>query len=181
MKNFVFTLTLFCVSFLTIQSAKSQDKTSRSVIYAELGGPGLITSINFDSRFKSERLGFGYRIGMGFCFGSFDEPARPSDEYGYNSVLRSYYTIPLGLNYVFGKEDSAHAFEIGAGTTVLTRKVSLFYYEVAKPGYFIGHLNFMYRIMPVDGGFAFRVGLTPIIGTSGDLFPMVGVSFGYAF
>ena len=72
-------------------------------------------------------------------------------------------------------------FEVGAGATFLTRKVSLFYYDVETPGQFIGHLSFMYRISPVNGGVSFRIGFTPVIGTSGDLYPMAGIGLGYAF
>jgi hypothetical protein len=39
----------------------------------------------------------------------------------------------------------------------------------------------MYRRIPVNGGFSFRAGFTPIIGTSGDLVPMVALGFGYIF
>jgi hypothetical protein len=86
------------------------------------------------------------------------------------------------LNYVLGKKNSSHSFEIGAGATFLTRKISIFNLDNNENrGNFIGHLSFMYRIAPVDGGFSFRIGFTPVIGTSGDLFPMGGVSFGYAF
>lgn len=151
-----------------------QEKVAGKVFYTEIGGPGLIMSAHFDSRFKPyERLGFGYRLGIGFGIkNEWDE---------YMRVLKTFYSIPAGLNYVFGKPKSANTFEVGAGLTFLTRKVSLFYYDVEKPGHVIGFLTFMYRRMPVDGGFSFRVGLTPMIGTSGDLFPMGSVGFGYAF
>jgi hypothetical protein len=35
--------------------------------------------------------------------------------------------------------------------------------------------------MPVNGGFSFRIGLTPIIGTAGELRAMGAIGFGYAF
>jgi hypothetical protein len=87
------------------------------------------------------------------------------------------------LNYVFGKPNSAQTFEVGAGITLLTRKVALYYYgfDEKQSGNAIGAITFMYRIMPVNGGFSFRIGFTPIIGTAGDLFPMGTVGFGYAF
>jgi len=63
----------------------------------------------------------------------------------------------------------------------LTQKVSLYYLEKQKPGHAIGFVTFMYRLMPEDGGFSWRIGLTPIIGTSGDLRLSGAISFGYAF
>jgi hypothetical protein len=85
------------------------------------------------------------------------------------------------LNYVFGKPGNASSFEAGAGATFLPRKASLYNYEIEKQGHVIGYLTFMYRIAPLNKGFSFRGGFTPVIGTSGDLFPMGAVSFGYAF
>ena len=182
MKKMIFSLValsafLFCVP----QSVKSQETCMGKVIYSEFGGPGVLLSINYDSRIKKgEYLGLGYRVGAGFCIATFE--SGNIDAWGYpDYYTRSYYTIPIGINYVLGKKGSSHSFEMGAGTTILTRKVSLFYYDVATPGHFIGHLSFMYRRVPVDGGFSFRAGFTPVIGTSGDLLPMAAVGFGYSF
>ena len=149
-------------------SLSAQDgKVANKVFYSELLGPGVIMSANFDSRFSSnDHLGFGYRLGVGFAI---------------ENIRRSYYSFPVGLNYIFGKPKSAHNFEVGAGATFLTQKVSLYYHQVKKPGHAIGFLTFMYRLMPEDGGFSFRVGFTPIIGTSGDLCFSGAVGFGYAF
>lgn len=163
-------------------SLSAQEKVANKLFYSEYGGPGVIMSADFDSRFKTnERLGFGFRLGAGFGIGEFYD--QQPNQWGYNEyVTRTYYTIPAGLNYVFGKSDSAKTFELGAGVTFLTRKVSLFYYyNNDKPGNIIGFLTFMYRTMPIDGGFSWRIGLTPIIGTSGDLYPMVAAGFGYVF
>ena len=167
------------------QSLSAQDETvAGKMFYTELGGPGVIMSVNWDARFNpNTRLGLGYRIGVGFGIGSFDD--KPvTDPYGYDysyQFLRSYYSIPVGLNYVFGGPNTASTFEIGAGATFLTREVSLYNYEIDKPGHLIGFLSFMYRLTPVNSGLAFRVGFTPIIGTAGDLFPMLAISLGYAF
>ena len=149
------------------------------LFHTEVGGPGVIMSANFDARFKSsERLGFGYRLGAGFGFGKFDNN---SNDIHSVQVTRTYYSFPVGFNYVLGKPNKASAFEVGAVVTFLTRKVSLYNLDVEKPGNVIGCFTLMYRIMPVDGGFSFRTGFTPIIGTAGDLCPMVAIGFGYAF
>jgi hypothetical protein len=80
-----------------------------------------------------------------------------------------------------GKTNSSSAFEVGAGITFLTRSVALYCYDYEEPGHAIGFLTFMYRRMPVNGGFLFRIGMPPVIGTGGDLFPMGAIGFGYAF
>jgi hypothetical protein len=170
---------------LTLQQSlfAQEEKVANKVFYAELGGPGLIMSANFDSRFNSDsRLGLGYRLGVGYAYGTFEGKYVVTQWGGYyDHVTRTYYSIPVGLNYVFGKPDSKATFEVGAGLSLLTRRVALFCYDEEKPGHLIGHFSFMYRLMPVNGGFSFRIGLTPVIGTSGDLFPMGAVGFGYVF
>jgi len=165
-------------------SLSAQDgKTANKLVYTELGGPGVIMSANFDSRFlSSSQVGFGFRLGAGFGYGKYIEYDVYPEYTVSRSESRSYYSIPAGLNYIFGKPNFAHSFEVGAGVTFLTRKVSLFYYSKnVKPGNVIGFFTFMYRMIPKDGGFSWRAGLTPIIGTSGDLYPMGAVGFGYVF
>ena len=198
MKNTLLLLA-FSVLFITLnQSLTAQSKTAAGkLIYCELGGPGVVMSANFDSRFlPNTRYGFGYRLGIGIIppFDNNDSGSGNSYEgfnifkiYGeaFDSLFETFnkgtYTFPLVINYVFGRPNKASVFEIGAGITYLSRKESLFNWNVKKPGNMIGHLSFMYRITPLNKGFSFRGGFTPMIGTAGDLFPMGGVSFGYAF
>ena len=200
MKKTALYFVTFIVLFASVQQVKSQEEAIKGkIFYAELGGPGVLSSFHFDGRFKSgERLGWGYRVGVGFAIGQFEEERERYGGYGYgggygnygeyNDVYvytdyrtRTYYTIPVGVNYVLGKKNSSSALEIGAAVTFLTRKTSLFCYDVETPGNVIGNFTFMYRRAPINGGFLFRVGFTPVIGTSGDLFPMGAVGFGYAF
>jgi len=192
------------------QSLTAQNKTAAGkLFYSELGGPGVVISANFDSRFKpNTRYGFGYRLGVGIIPPSgstrdntntgnnnnssgviniFDIPMEILDDFEdifdfyYETIKKGNYTFPVGMNYVFGRPNKTSIFEIGAGVTYLSQKISLFDWDVKKPGHFIGHLAFMYRITPLNKGFSFRGGFTPMIGTAGDLFPMGAVSFGYAF
>jgi len=182
MKKIIPIFVMFVVLLAFAQPVKSQEEIQGKALYAEFAGPGVILSLNFDSRFKAgEQFGFGYRIGVGFGVTNFADYI--NEDYYWNdepTEYRSYYSIPVGLNYILGKPNSPHSFEVGAGATFLTRKVSLYYYDVKTPGHVIGHLSLMYRRV-TDGGFLFRAGFTPIIGTSGDLFPMPAVGIGYSF
>ena len=177
MKHTLSLLAIWILFIFVNQSLSAQEGyIANKLFYTELGGPGIIMSVHFDGRFISnERLGLGYRLGAGFGYGRFFEGQ------DYKSVRRTYYSIPAGLNYVFGRPNSSSTLEVGAGITCLTRKVSLYNIDVDKPGNVIGFLTVMYRIMPVNGGFSFRVGFTPIIGTAGDLVPSGAISLGYAF
>ena len=181
MKKLFLSLVAIC-SF--VQSLTSQEKVAGKLFYSELGGPGVIMSANFDARFKSkERLGLGYRLGAGFGIGDV-RTVWVDKQWGYTYieyVRQSYGSIPVGLNYIFGRPDDTNTFEVGAGVTFLTHKVSLYYREERKPGHAIGFLTFMYRKIPVNGGVSFRIGLTPIIGTGGDLMFSGAIGFGYAF
>jgi len=185
-------LSLLAVVSLLItvsQSLSAQNETvAGKLFYGELFGAGVIMSVNFDGRFNSnERLGLGYRMGIGYGFEGFEDKILEllfkNGEINdfHKGVTGTFYTVPTGLNYVFGKPDRASTFEVGAGVTFLTRKVSLYNWEMETPRHVIGFLNFMYRFTPVNGGVSFRAGFTPIIGTAGDLFPMFAVGLGYAF
>ena len=162
------------VLFLSLSLLAQDEKVANKAIYSELGGPGVLMSANFDSRFFSDsQFGFGYRAGIGFFYGEYDS----------DRVNRTIYTIPVGLNYVFGKSSSLDALEIGAGVTFLSRKVETFFYDSSdkKPNRAFGFFTFMYRRAPEGSGFSWRVGVTPFINMSGELFPMVVVSIGYIF
>ena len=186
-KSFLSLAAIAGLTFTLNQSVSAQETgVSSKAFYTELGGPGVLMSANFDARFNpNDRLGFGFRLGAGFGYGEF-EGKQVVTQWGttyYETVTKTYYSIPAGLNYIFGKPNSAHAFEVGAGLTLLTRKVALYYYgrEEESAGNMMGFLTFMYRIMPENGGFSFRIGLTPIIGTGGELFPSGAIGFGYVF
>jgi hypothetical protein len=158
---------------------------SEKLFYAELGGPGVLFSANFDSRFKKNtRLGMGFRLGLGFTVDETETMVtQPGGGYYYEYKTESVGTIPVGINYVFGKPKSSKTFEVGGGVTFLTKKLSILNYASSeeKAGNIVGHFEFMYRSVPLDGGFTWRIGFTPMIGTNGDIFPVGAVGLGYAF
>ncbi len=174
--------TLISLLLVAVAGTLSAQNPTGKQVYVEGGGPGVAFSANFDSRFqKGATLGWGYRLGVGFEL--YDKEHRGSDGY-YDWTTRSYPTIPIGLNYVFGKPTSDHAFEVGAGVTLLTHKRVLYTYggdDDARPGNMIGHFTFMYRRQPVHGGFTWRIGFMPVIGTSGDIVPSAAIGLGYSF
>ncbi len=73
----------------------------QKIIFLEGLGAGVYASVNFDMRFKKdENDGFGFRAGVGNSF-ILDE---------------NIMTIPLGVNYVFGKRK--HGLLAGVNGTV---------------------------------------------------------------
>lgn len=166
---------------LTAQE-QEPDIISGKQVYVEMGGGGVLFSASFDSRFaRGETLGAGFRAGLGF--GIYSDYLNDDDGYYFDMQTSSYVTIPVGINYIFGKKSSPHTFEIGMGVTALTRKVTLYTYNGGSGdnGYVIGHASFMYRRQPSNGGVTWRIGFTPIVGTSGDIWPSGAVGIGYAF
>lgn len=151
---------IFCLFAIVFCISKTGSAQAKSV-YFELGGPGL-ASFNFDSRFTKGEAGIGGRIGIG----------------GFSVDGESIVFVPIGLNYILGK-DNKNYFELGAGVTpVLTS------FEDDNGDNFrstFGHLLFGYRMQPANGGFTFRAFINPIFG-KGFFVPYYGgVSFGYKF
>lgn len=185
MKKLLLTVIIcLCSSVLLFAQEEEKSYSSGKMVYAELGGPGVLFSFNFDSRFSSKtNLGLGYRVGLGFSFA--DGYDYYYDEGHYSNKTTSYATIPLGLNYIFGKPNSPHTFEVGVGATILTKKMHIFTPDNAQQtgegGNIIGHSTFMYRRQPINGGFTWRIGLVPILGTSKDVMLSAAVGVGYAF
>ena len=149
-------------------TAKAQ--TATKSIYAELGGPGVV-SFNFDSRFSKKNDGFGGRIGVGgFTFNDFFDDGRTTIIF-----------VPIGVNYLMGK-DGKNFFEIGASITPTFSS-----YKGSDPQddenfrTTFGNLLFGYRLQPKDGGFTFRGFISPLISNAGFIPYYGGISLGYAF
>ncbi len=134
-------------------------------MFVELAGQGLLFTFNGDFRLSASRNNMGLRAGIGFI----------SD--GDVSIV----TIPLGVNFLFGK--NGKYFETGLGATFIVGD----YGFLDNDAHSIGTMFFGYRSQPVDGGFNFRAGIAPIFHTGSQyvrsfFFPYYpGVSFGYTF
>ncbi len=168
-----FCLAIMTSSFLFAQPGNVGKVPGRTQFYAELGGPGILFSANIDTRVAKSSLGWGGRIGLGFV--TADE-----DLGNYDYELRSVVTVPAQVNYIFGKGDSPHTFEVGAGITYVGRKLDIFNFYDDKTSNVFGTASFMYRRQPIKGGFTWRIGFTPLIA-NGYIQPSGGVSVGYSF
>ena len=155
MRKSILLVAIAGLSLTLNQSLAAQDGVvTNKVAYAELGGAGIIWSVNLEGRFKDrERLGFGYRLGIGY--------------------LDDTIFLPVGVNYVFGKQNSAHTFVTGANITIPIDKM------VFEPP--IGFLCLMYRYMPVKEGISFHIGFTPFIEKKHILYPWGTIGIGYTF
>jgi len=160
----IMALTLLCISFISINFTYGQ--TAAKAAYAEIGGPGL-ASVNFDTRFTKTEDGLGGRIGIGgFSVGS------SGDRVGI-------ITIPVGVNYLIGK-DKKNYFEVGAGFTYVGVKSSA---DLGSDNFnsSFGNITLGYRLAPEKGGFFFKAEITPVFGRGFFVPYYGGIGFGYKF
>ena len=157
MRKLHFLIAMTGWSFIFHQSLAAQDQNTNSVLlYLELGGNAIFWSANIEARFKStEKLGWGFRLGAG-------------------GIGETAAFIPLGVNYVFGKQSSPHHFVGGTGVTFLAD------FE-ENSGQLLGLFNFMYRFMPVHDGLTFHIGFTPYMDKRFNWRPWFGIGIGRSF
>jgi hypothetical protein len=176
MKIYILFSLLTCVNIFVFAQGEKKDNTIGSTsFFAEAGGPGIMFSANIDKRFKPIRTGWGARLGIGFVTADEYDPNTP---YGYET--RSVLSVPAQLNYIFGKDDSPSTFEVGAGATYVGKKLDIMEFYDDKRTNLFGTVSFMYRRQPLDGGFSWRIGFTPLFA-QGYIQPFGGVSVGYNF
>ena len=100
-----------------------------------------------------------------------------ADEQG--SASAGLLIAPLMGNYFIG--DGSHKFELGAGPAIVNASASTDFGTFDESGTFLfGTATAGYRFQPNDGGFVFRIGFTPLFGSTGFL-PWAGLSLGYSF
>ena len=151
-------LLIVSLTFITATYGQSAAKA----VYAEIGGPGLL-SANFDMRFANKENGAGFRVGVG--------------AFSVNST--SVVTVPLGLNYLIGK-DKKNYFEVGAGFTYLNVKEKNTKSSKNFKSSF-GDVTLGYRLAPAKGGFFFKAEITPVFGDGFFIPYFGGLGLGYKF
>lgn len=180
-KHCLVTMMLVYCSFNSFSQNKESKTISQHSFFAEIGGPGIGFSANFDRRLKSSSLGFGARVGFGFITRhTYADSMLWDGPRFWNRKKQSIGTIPVQLNYIFCKEGSPHTFEAGAGLTFLTKKTEIEDFKGEGPSLVYGSVCFMYRRQPVKGGFSWRIGITPQIAKN-LICPSAGASIGYNF
>ena len=161
-KFFTLTLSIFFLNFtIHAQRFLKKEEHRNQAVFGELGGNGLVFSVNYDTRFLNKPIGIGARAGIGY----FGIPG-----------LSDAILIPLQLNYLIGK--NGKYLELGAGGTIIAGKL-----DFAKISYnsVVGTMNIGFRYQPQESGFMCNVALTPLI-IEGFFWPIYGgVGLGYSF
>ncbi|MDT3695997.1 MAG: hypothetical protein ROY99_06350 [Ignavibacterium sp.] len=169
MKFFIYLSIIFSILNLTQQnnlSAQTQQSADRvNQLYLELGGNGLIYSVNYE-RFLSDnftiRGGFGITPGIIFAEGTFIH-------------------IPFTISYLIGGVSSK--FEAGLGATYFSgTDVEIFGLPAGDQSliFMTGVIGYRYTS---PAGFAFRIFFTPLYSKESDpdFIPTGGLSFGFLF
>jgi hypothetical protein len=155
---------LFLLIILFSLSSNAQIKSNS--IYFELFGNGGLYSINYD-RLITENL--GGRIGFMYL---------PSIDFVITSA-ENIIVVPLMVNYFAGDNNK---LELGAGIIYVSiDNVGFLGFESGEGGSgVVGTAVFGYRYQPKDGGFLFRIGLTPFFSGNGAAVSG-GLSIGFSF
>ncbi|MFQ5652595.1 MAG: hypothetical protein ACE5IY_21895 [bacterium] len=140
-------------------------RTDRNSVYIELLGNGLLYSINYDRMFSES---VGGRIGIMY-FGA----AEVDGDEDVNLTV-----VPVMANYLVGK--GTHRLELGLGALLVfaARDFDEKGGAVDEQGV-AGTATVGYRFQPLNGGFLFRAGVTPIFSDKVSLWG--GLSLGYGF
>jgi hypothetical protein len=163
----IFLLLLSGCLFLAEGQAQGVEKkmgtsAGASQVYLELGGSGIVYTLNFDTRFSKIENGLGFRVGIGGAGGDGD----------------SYVAIPAQLNYLLG--ENGKYLELGAGATYISARSDWFFEEESSSS-FIGNAVVGFRSQPFGKkGITWRVAFTPFI-SGGAFVPFGGASIGYRF
>jgi len=167
---------------MTGSSSSHKGREAKNAIYADLLGPGLFYSLNYDRVLTddlSARIGFSY-----LSFGvSASDGAGTTASAGF-----SYWAIPLTVSYLgIGSENNM--FEVGGGGVIMNVTGSGLVEasgEVDSSGNVSSTMVGMtalagYRHQPADGGFVFRVGASPVMVMGSGFLPWGYLSLGAAF
>lgn len=169
-KNYLLIIILLTVTNIINAQKKEDIDFAQNSVYIELGGTGLIYSINYERNLiKGKTLYANARIGI---------TAIPND----------YYNVPLELILLKGKKKSF--IEVGLGYSPWIEPNSYkdnfrreSYTRVSH--YFVPKLG--YRYQKPKGGFLFKISVTPTIFYISDTYYnndfnlWGGISLGYCF
>jgi hypothetical protein len=82
-------LLVICVSTKSFAQTSTDSLLHQraKTVFLEVGGAGLVYSVNYDTRFSKKRNGWGGRIGISY----------------FNDDSESGVLVPIQINYLFGK------------------------------------------------------------------------------
>jgi len=149
----------------TVHSQQAGVLNAHNAVYIELGGPGMLYSVNYEYRIVRQ---FSLRAGFTiwkfpFLIASVDMMAAPVM---INLLLGGRHAnLEIGIGLLAGR--AAGEWLIGGGS-------------LGETTFVVGTGTIGYRHQSIDGGFVFRIGFTPVFSSDG-LLPAFGLSMGHSF
>lgn len=134
---------------------EAEKRPAKNSIYAEGLGPGLLYSINYDRLIIDDLA-----VRVGFSYMSFSASA------GSSSASASFLSFPITASYL-GVGSPKHILELGGGADIVYATGSASGIGASTSGAGVGAAGTVligYRLQPPDGGFNFRVGISPLFG-----------------
>lgn len=144
---------------------KAAPEVARNAVYVELLGSAGLYSVNYD-RLLSDHV--SARVGVMFVGGVDIE----------NGDKAGVLLAPVVASYLVG--GGSNQLEAGLGFGLASAAIDDDELGEAAGAGFYGTGVVGFRHQPRDGGFVFRVGLTPLF-TADTFVPWFGASFGYSF
>lgn len=154
---------LFLILGVKGVSGQESERNKRAhTAFIEVGGNGVLISLNYDFRFAKKQSGLGARVGGGYTW----------------IFSRDRFAIPLGLNYLAG--NGPHYLEGGLGLTIarFDDYGDPFYLDKlrkSKGAVLVPSIG--YRHQPLHSGLTGRVFISPFIGGGAIVF-WAGISGG---
>ena len=151
MKKSAIILFIFLVQ---VASFAQETPIKRNTIYTEYCGQGFWNSLSFDRLYRIDK-----KIKTSITAGVTLLPL-------YKKMNIFVAAIPVSYNWIFGRKNNH--LELGAGLTYYSETSKMQYSDIALIRVTNSYLYFTpkigYRFQKHDGGFFFRITLTPSIG-----------------
>lgn len=141
--------------------SNSEVRTAKNAVYFELLGPAVLYSLNYERAFTDD---IAARIGVSYF------SIEASDTVN-NSAKASVLMVPVTVSYL-GIGSPNHMLELGAGGVLFHASAGVDFggteaEDSITSGW--GTAIVGYRYHPADGGFMFRAGVSPLVGSGGAL------------
>ncbi|MEO8770857.1 MAG: hypothetical protein ABI402_12245 [Ferruginibacter sp.] len=147
-----------------------QKMPGKNTAYLELGGNGLISSVNYERQLTNHPA-LAIHVGVGTYI-------------THDDKFKFFPTIPVGINYLL-KLNKRSMLDIGFGATWTKPEVKLYaivdrYYNYVNHDYinFVPSVGYRHH---TKNNLMWRCSITPIITHSIGVIPFVGFSFGKIF
>lgn len=145
-------LKLILLLIFTVNPLLSQNNSHKQAIVLEIGGKGLIYSLNYEYEILEN-----INASIGISYLSLQESQTDKSS--------SLLSFPLGVTYKYPIAGENHYVEGGLGLMNLIISGDLVEYE-GNTDYFLNPTLLLgYRYEPINEGWLFKVSFTPFLGT----------------